>query len=78
MLPIKEGLFHYFTGYTRENPDIEKTIKTDSWAEYAKKELERRRFKLIESLSEEELHAIANGDIDLNEIIRLAADSHKK
>lgn len=77
-LTTEEGLLHYFTGYTRSNPEKVKSIISDSWVEYAKKELERRKFKLIENFSEEELHAIANGDINLNDIILLAAESHKQ
>ena len=49
----------------------------DSWADYAQKELDRRRFKLIENLSEDKLQAIAKGDIDLNKIVQQAADTHK-
>lgn len=74
---IKEGLFNYLKGFTREDPSIANTIASDSWKEIAKRELERRRYKLVEGLEERELHAIANGEVDLNEIIRRAADSHK-
>jgi hypothetical protein len=74
---IEDGLFNYFIGYTRANPEKSESIMNDSWAYYAQKELDRRRFKLIESLSEDELQAIAKGDIDLNKIIQRAADTHR-
>ncbi len=74
---IKEDLFNYFIGYTQSNPAIAETLTNDSWKEYAQKELEQRRFRLIESLSANELQAISNGDVDLNDIIRRAANSHQ-
>ena len=77
MSTIEEGLVNYFIGYTRANPEKSESIMSDSWADHAQKELDRRRFKLIENLAEDELQAIAKGDIDLNKIIQRAADTHQ-
>ena len=78
MKTLINGLYHYFVGYTRDNPDIAKTLISDSWPEIAAKEITRRKHKLIENLSDQDLKAIADGEIDLNIVIQKAANSHKE
>ncbi len=77
MLSIEDGLLNYFIGYTRANPNFATSIINNTWAEHAKRELEKRRVKVIESFSDEELQSIANNEIDLNDIIRRAAEINK-
>lgn len=75
---IKENLHHFFVGYTRNNPNIPELLTINTWKAHAQQELERRKVEIIKNFDINELHAIANGDIDLNQIIEDAYQSHAK
>lgn len=63
------GLAYYLRGYGNKNRDgLETIAEYRGWTAIARRELERRMEKVMESFPEIEVVAIANGDIDLNEL----------
>ena len=74
---IEENLFHYFVGYTRNNQHVEALLQTDDWKQQAQEEINRRKIHILKGLPLDELEAIVNGDINMNDIIQRAADNHR-
>lgn len=65
------GLVAYLRGYGRNNPKgLEDIAAYPGWAFLASKDAHRRMEKILESLSLHEVMAIANHEIDLNELAR--------
>lgn len=63
------GLSSYLRGYGRNNHDGLVTIaEYRSWPALARREVDRRMERILESLPEIEVIAIANSQIDLNEL----------
>ena len=76
--PIEENLLNYFIGYTRNNKSVDSLLQTDDWKQQAQDEINRRKIKILEGLPMDELEAIVNGDIDVNQIIKNAVETHSK
>lgn len=66
-----EGLSSYLRGYGRTNRDGLVTItEYRGWPALARREVDRRMEKVLESLPLLEVVAIANGEIHLNDLAR--------
>lgn len=66
-----EGLSSYLRGYGRTNRDGLVTItEYRGWPALARREVDRRMEKVLESLPHLEVVAIANGEIHLNDLAR--------
>ncbi|WOB74343.1 hypothetical protein [Achromobacter xylosoxidans] len=64
-----KGLSSYLRGYGCKNRDgLVIIAEYRGWAALARREVDRRMEKILESLPELEVIAIANGEIDLNEL----------
>jgi hypothetical protein len=67
---MEASLVAYLTGYIGHDPARREQVRNiTGWKYIAHKELKRRSIRFIESLPEDELHAIARGEIDLDELI---------
>lgn len=68
---IEERLAHYLAGYVRNKPEnLAQVLNYPDWPRMAKLELDRRATRLLELLSEQELRAIAQGDVSLPDVVR--------
>ncbi|MCF7767294.1 hypothetical protein [Achromobacter pulmonis] len=66
-----EGLSSFMRGYGRTNRDGLVTIaEYRGWPALARREVDRRMEKVLESLPHLEVVAIANGEIHLNDFAR--------
>jgi hypothetical protein len=73
--PIEQSLTDYLTGYTRNNPAARAhIINYPDWQRTARLELDRRAARLLEGLPDEEVRAIAEGEISLPELVRSLLD----
>ncbi|MDR2788125.1 MAG: hypothetical protein LBD06_07170 [Candidatus Accumulibacter sp.] len=67
---METSLTAYLTGYIgHDSARREQVRKFPNWQDMARKELERRSIRFIESFPEDELHAIARGEIDPDELL---------
>jgi len=70
MNAIEQGLTAYLSGYTRNNPVARAHVETyPEWSRMARLELDRRAARLLESFSEDELQAIASGEVSLPSLV---------
>lgn len=68
---IEQNLTDYLSGYTRKNPAARAhVIAYPDWQRMARVELDRRASSLLSVLPEEELRAIADGQVNLPELAR--------
>ncbi|WLW63595.1 hypothetical protein RA224_09290 [Achromobacter aegrifaciens] len=68
---ITAGLFAYLRGYGRNNlKGLENIAAYSGWALLASNDAHRRMERILESLPLHEVLAIANQEIDFNEIAR--------
>ena len=67
MTTAQERIEDYMTGYARGNKaGLRYLASFDGWAQAARDELNRRAQSFISLMTEEELAAIANGEININ------------
>lgn len=68
---IEQRLAHYLAGYVRNRPEnLEQVLHYPDWQRMARLELDRRATRLLELFSEDELRAIAQGDVSLPDLVR--------
>ena len=71
MTQIEQRLTDYLGGYTRNNPAARAhVINYSDWQRMAMLELDRRASSLLSVLPEEELEAIAKGQVSLPELAK--------
>ncbi|WP_073652156.1 hypothetical protein [Pseudomonas aeruginosa] len=71
MTPIEQSLTDYLGGYTRNNPASRAHVMSyPDWQQMARLELDRRAASLLSVLPDEELRAIAEGQVSLPELAR--------
>lgn len=71
MTPIEQSLTDYLGGYTRNNPACRAHIMSYlDWQRMARLELDRRAASLLSVLPDEELRAIAEGQVSLPKLAR--------
>ncbi|MFY2610858.1 DUF6900 domain-containing protein [Achromobacter xylosoxidans] len=69
--PIERSLTDYLSGYTRNNPAARAhVIAYADWPRMARVELDRRASGLLSVLPDEELRAIADGQVSLPALAR--------
>lgn len=68
---IEQSLTEYLGGYTRRSPaNRAHVIAYPDWQRMARLELDRRAAWLLEGLPDEELQAIAQGEVSLADLAR--------
>lgn len=68
---IEQRLADYLTGYIHNSPEnLKRVLHYPDWQRMARLELDRRAARLLELFSEEELRAIAEGDVSLPDLAR--------
>ena len=68
---IEQRLTDYLAGYVRNSPEsLAQVLHYPDWQRMAGLELDRRATRLLELFSEEELRAIAQGDVSLPDLAR--------
>jgi hypothetical protein len=68
--PVEQSLTDYLAGYVRHDPALREEVRnTPDWQDLARRELARRRARLLEILPDDELQAIARGEVDLAELV---------
>ena len=64
--PIEQSLTGYLTGYIGQEPARREQVRSvPDWPDKARRELDRRSARLLEALPDDELRAIARGEVDL-------------
>jgi hypothetical protein len=67
--PVEQSLTDTLTGYVRHDPVLREQVRnTPDWPGLARRELARRRARFLEILPDDELQAIARGEVDLAEL----------
>ena len=67
--PIEQSLTSYLTGYIgKEAARKEQVRGFPGWPDMARRELDRRNARLLEALPDDELRAIARGEVDLADL----------
>jgi hypothetical protein len=73
--PIEQGLTAYLGGYTRNNPTVRAhIIDYPDWQRMARLELDRRAARLLEGLPDEEVRAVAEGQVSLPDLVKGLSD----
>jgi hypothetical protein len=68
--PVEQSLTDYLAGYFRHDPALREEVRnTPDWQDLARRELARRRARLLEILPDDELQAIARGEVDPAELV---------
>ncbi|HFZ1921798.1 MULTISPECIES: hypothetical protein [Pseudomonadota] len=71
MTSIEQSLADYLGGYTRNNPaNRAHIVNYQDWQRMARLELDRRAASLLSVLPDEELRAIAEGQVSLPELVK--------
>ncbi|MCL2076041.1 MAG: hypothetical protein FWH15_06335 [Betaproteobacteria bacterium] len=71
MSKTEQRLLDYLAGYTRNNPNnLAHVIEYPDWQRMARHELDRRAARMLETLQDDELRAIATGSINLADLAR--------
>lgn len=66
---IEQSLTNYLTGYIgKEAARKEQVRGFPGWPDIARRELDRRNARLLEALPDDELRAIARGEVDLADL----------
>jgi len=66
---LERNIQDFMGGFTRNRPDNLALLQDyPDWQRMAKQELDRRITRFLDCLPDEELHAIATGEVNLNEL----------
>jgi hypothetical protein len=68
--PIESSLTDFLTGYVHHDPARREQVRNfPDWREMARQELRRRNARFLEVLPDEDLDAIARGEVDMTELL---------
>lgn len=72
---LNNNLENYLTGWGRHGPGpLQELLLFDNWQHFAKQERERRQRRFFECLNDDTLIALAKGDINLLESVKVVLD----
>ena len=74
-----EALSEVLRGYGRaDEAALESLLEVSDWERIARQELERRATRIVQSLDDGTLEAIASGSLDVRAVCRQVADEIKQ
>lgn len=79
MTTTTEALSEVFRGYGRaDETALASLLEVSDWERIARQELERRATRIVQSLDDGTLEAIASGSLDVRAVCRQVADEIKQ
>lgn len=79
MTTTTEALSEVLRGYGRANETaLASLLEVSDWERIARQELERRATRIVQSLDDGTLEAIASGSLDVRAVCRQVADEIKQ
>lgn len=79
MTTTTEALSEVLRGYGRaDETALASLLEVSDWERIARQELERRATRIVQSLDDDTLEAIASGSLDVRAVCRQVADEIKQ